>query len=79
MTYKKMNGYGDPVQYSVFICELGAKELIFMRDDLGQILNLDEDKILIIDIGPAGRQSDGRIMTMGAASLDMKKESSIVV
>ena len=25
-TYRKMNGFGEPAQYSVFICDLSSKE-----------------------------------------------------
>lgn len=78
-TYKKMSGYGDPVQYSVFICELGAKELVFMKEDLSELLNLDEDRVLIVDMGPAGRPDDKKITTMGTTRLDTKKEPSIVI
>jgi len=78
-TYKKMNGYGDPVQYSVFICELGAKELVFMKEDLSEVLNLEEDRAMIVDMGPAGRQADRKVTTMGTARFDTKKESSIVI
>ena len=77
-TYKKMNGYGEPVQYSVFMCDLSARELIMMKEELGDLLNLDEDRVLIVDIGPAERQ-DKHIMTMGAAPARSKREASIIV
>ncbi len=77
-TYKKMNGYGDPAQYSVFMCDLSAGELVMMKEELGDLLNLDEDRVLIVDIGPAEKQ-DRRIMTMGAAPSRTKREASIVV
>ena len=27
-TYRKMNGFGEPAQYSVFICDLSPKERV---------------------------------------------------
>ncbi len=55
-TYKKMNGFGDPVQYSVFICDLSPKERVLLEEALTEILNLKEDRVLIVDTGP----TDGR-------------------
>lgn len=55
-TYKKMNGFGDPVQYSVFICDLSPKERVLLEEALTEILNLKEDRALIVDLGP----TDGR-------------------
>ena len=52
-TYKKMLGYGDRVQYSVFTCSLNESELILMREELEKILNLKEDRVIIINTGSA--------------------------
>ena len=75
--YKKMNGYGEPVQYSVFVCDLNDKEIIIMKNDLSNILNLAEDRILMINIGSVDKSND-RIFTMGM-SLETQKEASIVI
>ena len=59
-TYKKMNGFGEPAQYSVFICDLSHKERVLLEAALTEILNLKEDRALIVDMGPsAGRGSEG--------------------
>ena len=76
-TYKKMRGYGDPVQYSVFMCELNGKEIIYMKDDLGTILNLAEDRLLIINVGPVNvNKKNVEVIGM---SIDTEKEASIVI
>ena len=75
--YKKMNGYGEPVQYSVFVCDLNDKEILIMKNDLSNILNLAEDRILMINIGSVDKSND-RIFTMGM-SLETQKEASIVI
>ena len=51
--YKKLKGFGDSVQYSVFICDLSPKERALLAMALIEILNLKEDRALIVDIGPA--------------------------
>lgn len=76
-TYKKMNGYGEPVQYSVFVCDLNDKEIIIMKEDLGNLLNLAEDRILMINIGSVDKSKD-RVSTMGMP-LETQKEASIVI
>lgn len=35
-TYKKMCGFGDPLQYSVFRCELSAVEKQLLRECFGR-------------------------------------------
>ena len=72
-----MNGYGEPVQYSVFVCDLNNKEIIIMKDDLEEFLNMAEDRVLIVNTGPADKSSD-RISTLGM-SLDLRREASIVI
>ena len=46
-----MKGYGWAMQYSVFICDLDAMELVAMRMDLGAIIDHRVDSIAIIDLG----------------------------
>lgn len=78
-THKKMLGYGDPVQYSVFSCELSRAELVLMVSDLEGILDLGEDRVLIIDTGEAGgRRSSAAVTTMGA-QIRARREAAVVV
>ena len=77
-THKKMTGYGDPVQYSVFLCDLSEKEIVFMKEDLSGILNLNEDRILVVNIGPADGQSSKLIFTIGAP-INIKSEIAVVI
>lgn len=55
--HKIMMGYGQPLHYSVFKCDLSAKAREEMVSDLNKIINHREDRIMIIDMGPA----DGRV------------------
>lgn len=64
-TFKKMNGFGDPVQYSVFICDLSPKERVFLEQALTEILNLKEDRALIVDMGPVEGRGQERFTMMG--------------
>lgn len=47
--YKLLNGYGRPLQYSIFRCRLTARAAEKLRWELEQILTL-EDRLLLIDL-----------------------------
>jgi CRISPR-associated protein Cas2 len=69
--HKTMLGYGEPLQYSVFCCDLTAAARITLMAELSELIDHREDQVMLIDIGPAqgrGRQS---IETIGRA---MQKE-----
>ena len=66
-TYKKMNGFGDPVQYSVFICDLSDKEKVILEQELTDILNLKEDQALIVDMGPTEGRGQESVQVIGKA------------
>ena len=49
-----MEGYGERIQYSVFICDLSDEEAILLRGDVEVRMKLSEDSVMIIDLGRAG-------------------------
>lgn len=48
---KCVEGYGDRIQYSVFICDLSDLELVHMRTALETLINSYEDSIIVVDLG----------------------------
>ena len=72
-----MHNYGDPVQYSIFACDLNKMELITLKEDLNEILNLNEDRVIMINSGGADKKDNDRIFTMGTQI--EKRESTIVI
>ena len=60
-----MMGYGQPLHYSVFRCDLNSKGLVAMVADLEKIINHREDRIMIIDMGPAQGRVEERIRFLG--------------
>lgn len=52
-----MEGYGERVQYSVFICDLSDREKYLMRTDVESRMKQSEDSVMIIDLGAAGDSS----------------------
>lgn len=51
--FKAMRGFGDPLQYSVFRCDLSDQEKVSLRAAVSAIIKSDEDQVLIVDLGPA--------------------------
>jgi len=72
--HKAMLGFGEPVHYSVFRCDLAPKNRVELVAALTKLINLDEDRVMIIDLGPVDGRVEERIEFMGvhAAHLDQK-------
>lgn len=51
---KTMEGYGERLQYSVFLCDLNGMELVGMKTDVGIVMDFGEDSVVIIDLGEPG-------------------------
>lgn len=64
--YKKMQGFGKPAQYSVFFCPLSRTEKIQMLDQLGMLIKHDEDRIMIVDLGPEAGRGPGAVEFLGS-------------
>ena len=48
---KKLLKYGDRIQYSVFVVDAVPAKIIRMRAELEEILKVDEDSVLLCDVG----------------------------
>ena len=77
-TYRKMNGFGDPAQYSVFICDLSPKERVLLEEALAEVLNLKEDRALIVDLGPSKGRGSKSLTTLGKAR-DLPRRAAVIV
>jgi CRISPR-associated protein Cas2 len=63
--FQVMRGYGDHLQYSVFECQLNAKDVVRLRAELGGIIHHDEDQVLFVDLGPSDGRGDRVITALG--------------
>lgn len=59
--------FGEPLQYSVFLCDLTRLELARLRRRLNCETHHREDSIAIIDLGPASGTAPRRIEFIGAS------------
>jgi len=76
--FKTMRGYGDPLQLSVFQCELSPRELVELRRDLGKIIHHTEDQVLFIDLGPTEGRGAGAIASLGRAYVNPVRTAVVV-
>jgi CRISPR-associated protein Cas2 len=77
-TYRKMNGFGRPVQYSVFVCDLSPTARVLLEQALTGILNLKEDRVLIVDTGPTEGRGRDCFTTLGVQTV-LPSQSAVVV
>lgn len=63
--HKAMLDFGDPVQYSVFICELDDRERICLNARLAALIDHRADQVLTVDLGPASREVDMVVHSIG--------------
>jgi CRISPR-associated protein Cas2 len=52
-----MEGYGERIQYSVFVADLSDREKYLMRSDIESRMKHTEDSVMIIDLGAVGDSS----------------------
>ena len=57
--FKKLKGYGESLQYSLFRCALTPGERARLRCEIWPLVDHSTDRILLIDLGP----DDGRVAT----------------
>lgn len=63
--FKYLQGQGDHVQYSVFICDLNPAELAQLREQVTDIINAKVDQVIVLDLGPAQRPLDHGLEVFG--------------
>ena len=78
LVFRKMNGFGEPLQYSVFACDLSRKERVLLEEALMEIINVKEDRVLIIDTGPAEGRGGGALRILGRQILPEARDITVV-
>ncbi len=63
--FKKLRGYGDHVQYSVFLCDLTRKERVKLEAEVTELIQHREDQILLVDLGPSDGRGERTIHAVG--------------
>ncbi len=75
---KTMKGFGRRLHYSVFRCDLSPKGKIEMKAAISEVINHIQDRVMIINLGPAKEQTEKRITFMGRHPQKRNREAIIV-
>jgi CRISPR-associated protein Cas2 len=76
--FNLMRGFGDHLQYSVFICELSPAEKVILIARLNELILHTEDSVIIVNIGFNTGKLKKRIETMGAQKEILERTAVIV-
>ena len=76
--FKTMQGFGEHLQLSVFQCDLTAIDRVAMHEALQRIINPEEDKVLIIDLGTSDPYPVKSFQMLGQ-QVQMVRRSPVIV
>jgi CRISPR-associated protein Cas2 len=76
--HKTMKGFGDAIHYSVFLCHLTEKGRVELIAALTGIIKHDEDRIMVVDLGPIDGRVEERIEFMGVHPSEMENKVVVV-
>ncbi len=63
--YRKMRGFGDAVQYSIFMCSLSPTNFQLLLMSLEELIDSSEDRIMVVDLGPTEGKWKDRVTFLG--------------
>jgi CRISPR-associated protein Cas2 len=76
--HRTMKGFGEPIHYSVFRCDLTAKGRVEMVVALSELIQHDLDRVMIIDLGPSDGRVTERIEFLGVHTTEPPRGAIIV-
>lgn len=75
--FKLMHGYGDWLQLSVFQCRLTRSRYLDLTQQLGKLMSMSEDHVMVIDVGPA-ENVEPKIQSFGKRSFDRIERAPVI-
>ena len=76
--YKKMKGYGEWVQLSVFQCRLSRTRQATLISELGEIIHDDEDHVILVDVGLADKVKP-KVVSIGKRTFELVEREAVIV
>ncbi len=76
--HRAMKGFGQPLQYSVFACELSDTQRVRMLAALEELIQTDQDRVIVVDLGPAKGSASDRVTFLGRQE-PLPERSAIIV
>lgn len=77
--YRILKGAGDAMQFSVFRCELTSLERQQLIAQLWEILDLNHDRLLLANLGPASTRGEDCLVWWGNPREAPENTTSFVV
>ncbi len=77
--FRTLHGYGDPIQYSVFICDLAPQERVLMEAAVHDIIHHKEDRVLVVDIGPVSGRGNRAVQQFGRTLALPGQRTAVIV
>jgi CRISPR-associated protein Cas2 len=74
-----MKGFGEPVHYSVFRCDLTPKGKVDLVAALLDLIKEDEDRVMIIDMGPVDGRVEDRIEFLGVHKENSEQRHKVII
>jgi len=79
LVYRKMHGFGDPIQYSVFKCDLSPTERVLLLAALRDLINLRRDRVMIIRLGTVDEPAEQRVEFLGPPLAPWERPTAFVI
>jgi CRISPR-associated protein Cas2 len=76
--FKKMKGYGEHLQFSVFQCELSDRERAQMIAELDPLIHHTEDQILIFNLGASDSYNAQATTALGRPYVFVERHAIVV-
>lgn len=76
--HRAMMGFGEPVHYSVFRCDLTPRGRAEMVTALTDLIKPDEDRIMIIDLGQDDGSFEKRVEFIGVHKEETDRTAIII-
>lgn len=76
--HRTMKGFGDPLHYSVFRCNLTDRGKVELIAALTEIIKHDVDRIMIVDLGPLDGRVEERIEFLGVHPTQAESKAVVV-
>ena len=77
--HRTMLGFGDWLQLSVFACDLTPQRRVELLIALTGLINVREDRVMLIDLGPSEARGLGAIEYLGSGPRLHKPVRSVVI
>lgn len=76
--HKICKGYGESWQFSIFFCVIKEIDRVRMLGELEEVMNLRQDQVLMIDLGPDEATARTRTIALGQP-MDEAMEGVVVI